>query len=268
MPSATESTSRSTKRARGEPAGTRRLRRALLLSVLAGTLACVGYALVVWTGVFSIREVRVTGGPEEVTTAVEHALTPVQGERLVGLDVALVKELARGVPGVLAAQVERDFPETLRVRLTLEQPVALVRSGDSAWVVSARGRVIRASGPDTARELPRIWLASGYDFEPGEIMSSEEATLAAQALGRLPAEFPMRVLSARGSISDLTVVVDADRKLELRLGEASSFRLKLAIATRILSALPAAEARALAYLDVSVPERPVAASNLKSKLEG
>jgi hypothetical protein len=47
--------------------------------------------------------------------------------------------------------------------------------------------------------------------------------------------------------------------IELRLGDASDLKLKLAIARRVLSRL--APAGHGAYVDVSVPERPVALVN-------
>ena len=68
------------------------------------------------------------------------------------------------------------------------------------------------------------------------------------------------MVSARGSIDDLTLIVGEADGLELRLGEAESLKLKLAVAARVLKSLPRPEAQSLAYLDVSVPERPVASS--------
>jgi hypothetical protein len=55
---------------------------------------------------------------------------------------------------------------------------------------------------------------------------------------------------------------------ELRLGEVGALPLKLAVATRVLLIMTASERAALAYLDVSVPERPVGGSTLDSQLEG
>lgn len=261
MPSSRKHTPRAPVRTKPKPQASSASRRILTTGLLAASVALIGYVLLTWTTVFTVQKVEVTGGPAKVTRAVKRALAPLRGEKLVSLDETRVKEIARGVPGVLAAKADRDFPRTLKVRLTPEKPTAVVRSGDAAWVVSGRGRVIRAGGPDIAGRLPRIWLASGHNFEPGHAMTSQEGVLAAQALSRLPADFPMRVLSAHGNADDLTLVVDSGQKLELRLGEASAFRLKLAVANRILRTLPRAEAQSLAYLDVSVPERPVAATN-------
>jgi hypothetical protein len=66
---------------------------------------------------------------------------------------------------------------------------------------------------------------------------------------------PGRVEAARGTPDDLVIVLGT--KTELRLGEASELRLKLAVAATVLGALSPDERRELAYLDVSLPTRPV-----------
>lgn len=242
-------------------AGQRPLRRWVLAGALVLATAIASYAVVDWTSLFTVREVQVRGGPSEVTSAVERALRPVRGRRLIGLDRDEVRALARTVPAVLSAEVERDFPDRVQVTLTLEDPVAVVRSGLEAWVVSGRGRIIEKTAPGGKPDLPRIWITSGYRFTLGASAPSSDALLAAQALSRLPENFPVRVLAARGTVDDLRLVVDGDDALELRLGPAVGFRLKLAVASQVLSSLSPAEARSLAYLDVSVPGRPVASSN-------
>jgi hypothetical protein len=52
--------------------------------------------------------------------------------------------------------------------------------------------------------------------------------------------------------------------LQLQLGEPSQVRLKLAIAAKIMPLLQ----EGTLYLDVSVPERPVAGTSLNSEVEG
>ena len=59
------------------------------------------------------------------------------------------------------------------------------------------------------------------------------------------------------------LLVSACDGLELRLGEPTDIRLKLAVARRALRRLPTGTR----YLDVSVPGRPVAGATLKSQVE-
>jgi hypothetical protein len=77
---------------------------------------------------------------------------------------------------------------------------------------------------------------------------------------------PERVDTARASNGEITIVL-ADR-MEVKLGGAHQLALKLAVAARVLGTMTAADRAGLAYLDVSVPEKPVGGSTLDSRLEG
>jgi hypothetical protein len=233
--------------------------RLIGVAVLTTAFALLAYGVVDWTGTFAVRNVEVTGAPAEVSRAVESALGSLAGENLASLSKQEVLTLSKQVPQVLAVDVDRDFPGTLRVRVVLHQPVAVVRSGTSAWVVSRRGQVLETIEGSEARDLPRVWIPDGAAYEPGDVLVSATGLAAARALGRLPQPFPLRVVSARGSVDDLFLVVGVNERVELRLGEAESLRLKLAVAARVLRSLAPGEAQKLNYLDVSVPERPVAA---------
>lgn len=232
--------------------------RLVAVALLACALALLAYGLVDWTGTFDVERIEVTGAPPEIIRDVEAVLAPLEGESLASIGAAQVQSLARDVPYVLAARIERDFPAALKVRLVLHRPVAVVRSGDAAWVVSSRGHVLEAVKPTALPALPRVWIPAGVDATPGEVMRSSTALAAARAIGRLPQPFPLRVISARGNIDDLTLIVGRANGIEVRLGEAEALRLKLEVAASVLRDLPRSEAQALAYLDVSVPERPVA----------
>ena len=233
----------------------------LVAVALAVCALCLGgFLLVDWAGTFELKRIEVTGGSPEIVRAVEEALAPLEGESLVSLGSSQVLELAREVPHVLGAKIDRDFPHTVRVRLVLHPPVAVVRSGASAWVVSGRGQVLESIEPTAQAGLPRVWLLEGITFTPGERMESATALAATRAIARLPRPFPLPVVSARGNIDDLTLIVGEANGVEVRLGEAESLKLKLAVAARVLKTLPRPEAQSLAYLDVSVPERPVASA--------
>lgn len=233
--------------------------RLVAVALLSCAVALLAYGLVDWTGTFAVKQIEVTGVEPDVARAVERALVPLEGKSLVSLGGPQIQSLSRQVPAVLAVKVDRDFPNTLRVRIVPHRPVAVVRSGSSAWVVSRQGSVLEAIKPNDSPHLPRVWLPVGSRYEPGETLRSSTALAAARALAHLPQPFPMRVISARGSVDDLTLTVGSAHRVELRLGEVESLRLKLAVAAQVLRALSPAEVQTLTYLDVSVPERPVAA---------
>ena len=209
------------------------------------------------TPLFAVDRIEVRGAPALVDRDVRSAAGPFVGESLVGLDADELRRRLEALPSVRSFRYDRAFPHTLRIAVVPEEPAALVRRGPDAWLVSARGRVIRAVETDTLRRYPRISHAGGAPLVPGATLEDEAALLALAAVRRLPSSFPVRVRSTRAAEDGITMVLAGGT--ELRLGDRESLSLKLAVAGRILRSLTAGERLGLSYLDVSFPERPVGA---------
>jgi cell division protein FtsQ len=247
-------------RLRGSPT------RVLVVVALVSAAVLVLYAAARLTSLFALTQVEVSGGSRVVQQAVRQATKPFLGESLVALDRDELRRRLEALPTVYSLQVDRAFPHTLRIVVVPERPLAVVRSGDEAWLVSDRARVIRAAGAKAIRRRVTIWASSGASLAPGANVEEENVRLALEALRRLPARFPERVYSARAFDGAVTLVVS--QGTELRLGRADELALKLAVAARVLRKIGVAERAELAYLDVSVPERAVGGSSLNSQLEG
>jgi hypothetical protein len=115
-----------------------------------------------------------------------------------------------------------------------------------------------------ASTLPRTYVPKESPVRLGELLRPATGGLAATALAPLgAATLPERVRVVRVGESELTFVLFSG--LEVRLGDIGDLRLKLAIAGRILTVLGPDPAEA--YVDVSVPERPVVGS-YDSQVEG
>jgi cell division protein FtsQ len=233
-----------------------RVRLVVIVGVALVAAAGLLYVGARETSVFAVREVDVTSPSEEVARAVRAALEPVVGASLAVVSEEEVERRARSVPAVRAAEVERDFPGTLRVSVSLERPVAVVRQAGDAWLVAASARVLRSAAVGELPSLPRVWLTrGGAEIIPGAVLDEQHGALAIRALAAVPSPFPGPVHSAGGSRDELTLVVGA--RTELRLGEAVDLGVKLEIAAAVLRSLSRDERDALAYLDVSLPTRPV-----------
>jgi cell division septal protein FtsQ len=217
-------------------------------------LAVGAYAIARETSVFAVRELEVRGGSAGLRAEVARALRPELGRSLVQVGGADVAARLASVPGVLSVRTDRRFPHTLRVVVTPERPVLLLRRGKDGWVVSARGRVLRRVRHTTVSSLPRLWVPRttwvkvGRTLAPGS--GGEAAVVVAPIVG---SKFPAHVRAVRAKGKELTLVLRSG--LELRLGDAGDLRLKLAVARRMLL-LEGPETTAR-YIDVSVPERPV-----------
>jgi cell division protein FtsQ len=192
----------------------------------------------------------VTGGSPQVADQVRQALSSVVGKPLVGLDGSAVLRDVDALPTVVGASYDRAFPHTLRVRIVPERPAAVLRRGPDSWLISARGRVIERLPSAALPRFARIWVSTHTLVRTGEELTASGTAVAARALG-LAGAFGSRVASA--SYTSGALVFHLRSGLELLLGDGGDIKLKVAVAARALSVLPAGTT----FLDVSSPGRPV-----------
>jgi cell division protein FtsQ len=229
-------------------------RRSLVVGCGLVAIAVGGYYAARESSAFAVRRVEVRGGPPEVRAQVRRAVRPFLGASLLALDGAALERRLESLPTVVSASYDRAFPRTLRLRVVPETPVAVLRRGPELWLVSARGRVISQIARGSNDALARIWVKRSVPVAAGGFLGTDTGGDSARALA-LAARFPARIQTA--SLSHGSLVFRLRSGLELRLGDPTDVRLKLAIARRALAQLPAGSA----YLDVSVPGRPVAGAD-------
>lgn len=245
---------------RREAASDGRVRRLLpsrrsFLTGLAILAACgVAYVGARESSVFAVQRIEVSGAPPGVAAQVQRALAPILGTSLLAVDGTSVQRRVDALPAVLTATYDRSFPHTLRVIVVPEKGVAVLRRGKESWLVSARGRVVASLPPRSDPSLARIWVPTATDVATGDFLDADHGGAAARSLA-LAGHFPARIVIAAFGHGDLVFRLRSG--LELRLGDPTDVRLKLAIARRALRALP----DGATYLDVSVPRRPVAGAD-------
>jgi len=232
---------------------------ALLIGAAAVAISGGLYALARETSMFAVRTVQVEGATPAVAHEVQRVLGTLSGTSLLALNGADVVNAVEDLPTIVSASYDRDFPHTLRVRVVPERGVAVLRSGKQSWLVSARGRVMATVDRTQFRRVPRIWLPGGFDVQVGSFLT-DDAGAAARALRAFAdAGFDRSVLWGRIQNAQLTVGLRSG--LEVRLGEPADLLLKIAIVRSILPTLELPGNGGPNYLDVSVPERPVAGTN-------
>jgi cell division protein FtsQ len=233
-----------------------------LLTGLLILLAGLGlYAAARGTSAFAVREVAVEGTSPELARDVRAALAPVRSESLLELDLDDLARRAEALPMVAGVAFDRAFPHTLRVVVRPEIPVAVLRQGSAAWLASAHGRVIAALERGARAALPRIWLKRDVEVRLGERLAGPQRRAVGAVAPLADAPLPVAVASVVASRGELTLVLR--NRVELRLGDATDLAVKLAVARVVLPRLANSEN----YLDVSVPERPVAGPTLDSQVE-
>lgn len=207
------------------------------------------------TSMFAVERIEVTGARPSAVGRVDVALAPLEGTSLLSLDAAAIDRRLSGLPDVSLVSYDRAFPHTARIVVSAERPVAVLRRGAQAWLVTERSRVLQQLTDPSGWALPRIWVADAPVPGDGELISAEEALLPSLVLGRVlkaDKRFFERIAEARAVDRELVLVLGTGT--EVRLGAADDLPLQLAVARRILD-LIGPEAR---YVDVSVPERAVA----------
>lgn len=232
--------------------------RSLLVGLAVFAVAVGGYLAARDTSLFAVQTVVVRGAAPAVRAQVRAALRPVVGTSLLGVDGSVVARRLAGVSWVSSSSFDRSFPHTLVVTVKPERPVAVLRRGADSWLVSARGRVLQTLPRHSRLDLPRIWVPHTASVGVGATLGNDDGGRDARALAPLAlVRFPEHVASVDATDDQLTFVLRSG--LALRLGDSGDLRLKLAIARRVLPMLGSPGPGA--YLDVSVPQRPVADPN-------
>ena len=234
--------------------------RSLLVgfAIVAGAIGL--YVLARVTPTFALQRIEVEGAPAPVAAHVRAALARLEGGSLLALNGGEVERRLAALTDVASATYDRDFPHTLRVVVRAEQAVAVARRGAEAWLVSTRARVIARVPPHAQPRLPRVWLTESREPQVGTVISDRYGLRAVRALAFARRDkLRLRVLMVRARPQELTFLLASG--LQVRLGDLRAVPLKLAVAARVLPQVLGHGG--YTYLDVSVPERPVAGSNLK-----
>ena len=226
----------------------------LLVGFVLLAVGVAAYGVARETGLFAIHRIEVIGAPPDVRARVGAALEPLEGRSLVGLRAADLDRKIVGLPDVIGVTHDRAFPHTLRVYVLPERALLVLRRGDESWLVSARARVVRQLERGALPMLPRIWVPREVDIGAGDTLADGPARRAVRVLALARAGFPARVHSVRLEGAETTLVLRSG--VEVRLGREHDLQLKLAVAAEVLPQLPDLST----YLDVAVPDRPVAGS--------
>jgi cell division protein FtsQ len=233
--------------------------RSLAAGLAIVVAVVLAYAGARYSPMFALDRVEVRGAPPQLAAQIKRALTPLGGESLLAFRTGQADDRLARIPEVASASYDRDFPHTLRLTVQAERPLAVVRRGDGAWLVAASGRVLAPMRIGRLGPLPRIWLPKATDVQVGVTLADLHARAAVRSLVPLRrVDFPARVRFVRASEKELTLVLASG--VELRLGDLDRLRLKLAVAARILPRVET-PAQGAPYLDLTVPERPVASSS-------
>ncbi len=194
----------------------RRSRRSLLrrsIKPFLAALAIVGAptAMVAWMMTsprFALRELSISTGERVPQAWVRQALGPLAGENLPLLPLARAERLLHAHPWVLGADLRKDLPGRLAVRVTEKQAVALLRDGTDLYWVDADGtRIARFDPAAPATDLPLLSLT---DLR---IERAADEAAALRAAVRLLAEIEEVEPTWAAGLSEIEVLGEEDFRI-------------------------------------------------------
>jgi cell division protein FtsQ len=239
----------------------RRLRVALLLALCLPALAVGGWMLLRNTSLSSVEHVRVSGvhGREaaQIDAALVHA---ARGMSTLHVKTAALRAAVARFPVVRDLRVTPSFPHGLRIRVIEQPPVATLVAAGVRTAVAADGVVL---GPESmGSTLPSVRL-SGVAPLPGGRVADVGARAELSILGGAPGTLLGWVRSV--SSGSVGLVATMRNGLEIYFGNATRPHAKWLAAARVLADPSSAGAT---YIDVRLPERPVAGSSAPGGLSG
>jgi cell division protein FtsQ len=196
-----------------------------------------------------VKQVTVTGIEGHQAGAIRTALT-IAARDMTTLDVnaAELRASVATYPVVRSLRASADFPHRLRIVVNAYEPVAAVQAGGAApTAVASDGTLLRGT---TSKDLPVVGLRS----VPGTGRVTDPAALHAIRLAAAaPGPFRARVERVFASTRGLTVSIENGPKLYFGGGERP-----LAKWLAVARVLADDSSQGATYLDVRIPERPVA----------
>lgn len=225
----------------------RRLRVVLITAVLLAVLAPLG----LWLrdgSLVRVEHVTVTGIEGPQADAVRARLTAAAHE-MTTLHVREqeLKDAAKAYPIVHSVSAKADFPHTLRIAVNAYEPVAMLRAGSQGVAVASDGTLLRGSPTDGLAVVALRTMPGGDRVR--EPASARAVRLMAAAPAALRARVERMVIFGRNLIA---VLRDGPK---LYFGGGARRVAKWSAAARVLAD---SATRGASYVDLRLPERPVA----------
>jgi cell division protein FtsQ len=226
------------------------IRRTLIFAALATAVLYGCYMLwfrnLPWFAIDDVTIAGATTNERQIKTAVER----VAGEMTtLHIKDDELRDAVAQFPTVASVGASTSFPHTLNVTVTERLPVGFIKSGVNRTAVSADGYLLLGASFDPKR-LPRI-----DGSVPHGARLDRDAAAQAAILGVTPAPLRDRVIDSNWDEEQGGAVVQLDGGPEVRFGDGSHGKDKWRAAVTVLAS---PERGSPSYLDVSVPERPVA----------
>ncbi len=226
----------------------------ILVGVVAAAVCVVAGVLTVYrSSLFAVHTVDVVGNDQlTVDRILEIAAIPGDAT-LIRFPGDAVAERLRADPWIADARVTRDFPDTMRIRVSERTAFAYVDlGGTDIWLIDAEGYVLGEQTTETTRTLMVVRDLEGVDPRVGQRTTSEPLLNALKVLEGLSNELKERVRAISAPVIDRTTLITND-EIQIVVGSAEDIATKDEIARTILDE----QAGKVVYINVRTVDRPV-----------
>lgn len=239
----------------------RRLRIALIAALCLPVLGVGGWLLLRNTSLAAVQDVRISGVHGHDAPQIEAALKrATRGMSTLHVRPAALRAAVSRFPLVRDVRVSPSFPHGLHITVIEQPPVAVLLAAGQRTAVAGDGVVL---GPGfLGRTLPSVRI-SGVAPLPGQRLAGAATRAELNLLGAAPATLLGWTQSVASGSEGLVVTMRTG--LELYFGNAIRPHAKWLAAARVLADPSSAGA---SYIDVRLPERPVAGSSAPGGLSG
>ena len=194
-----------------------------LLAVL--TVLGIGY-LVLFTSLFGVRSVEVTGVKTIPPDTVRAAAAIESGTPLVRLDTDAVRDRVAKLPKVFSVEVSRSFPGTVEIAVTERTPVAVVPAAEGVHLIDGTGLDYEVVKQALAG-LPELTVPAARPDDP--------ATRAAVAiLAAIPPQLRAQVVEVTSKTGGDVQLILADGRT-VKWGSADGSARKAAVLAPLLT---------------------------------
>ena len=227
----------------------RRRLRVVLTAAVVLILAGGGALWLRSSSLVRVQDVSVTGIDGRQAAAIRDALAVAAGRMTtLTVDEDALRDAVAGYPVVRSLRTSTDLPHGLHITVNAYDAVAALTPQNGApTAVAADGTLLRGT---STKDLPLVGVRS---VPGGSRLTDREARHAVEMLGAAPAALRRRVGRVFRGTRGLAATVEGGPKLYF--GGGSHLRAKWSAAAQVLAS---ASARSASYVDVRIPERPVA----------
>ncbi len=207
-------------------AETRRRRQIRVAIVLAAVITVSAGTIAIYRSpVFGIEEVEVIGAERLPVDTVRNLAAIPDNATLLRYRARAIEERLLAYAWIAEAQVTRDFPHTLRIRIVERKPIALVDTGETFWAVDKTGMVLGEQSLDETSTLPVVRDIPGLDLKAGRASTSEVLINALGVLSGISDELRSKLRAVTAPSIDETTLLTTEN-VEILIGEANELETK------------------------------------------